>query len=348
MRKEAAAMHKQTYKQLKSVCVTGGGGYVGAVLVPKLLNAGYNVKVLDLFIYGDHVLDCPLCKKPNLTIIKGDIRDLGAVKKALNECDAVIHLACISNDPSFELDPELGKSINYDAFKSLYDLSLDYGIRRFINVSSSSVYGVKSEPEVTEELSPEPLTDYSRYKVMCEEYLMNRLQADMTSVSIRPATVCGYSSRLRLDLIVNILTSHAVTNGRIRVFGGEQFRPNIHIKDITDLYLKMLDYRNEEIHGKVFNAGYENFTVSHIARMIRGRLEVPGKPIDVIKEESDDQRSYRISSKKIHEELGFAAKFTLLDAVDDLVAAFDHNWIIDPMSNPMYYNLKRMKEIQLK
>ncbi|MBT5926637.1 MAG: NAD-dependent epimerase/dehydratase, partial [Verrucomicrobia bacterium] len=221
----------------KTVLVTGGAGYVGAVLVPKLLEAGYNVIVLDLFIYGEHVLDGSR-KNPNLKTIKGDIRDQKLLKKIMPGCDVVIHLACISNDPSFELNPELGRSINLDAFRPLVEISKEAGVNRFIYASSSSVYGIKEESNVHEGMALEPLTDYSRFKADCEKILAEYESSEFTTVTIRPATVCGYSPRLRLDLTVNILTNHAVNNGLITVFGGEQRRPNIHIEDITDLYVQ--------------------------------------------------------------------------------------------------------------
>src|SRR2546430_11933788 len=189
---------------IKTVLVTGGAGYVGAVLVPRLLARGFHVKVLDLYIFGDHVLDS-VKENPNLEQIKGDIRNRQLLRKILPGVDAVIHLACISNDPSFELDPELGKSINYDAFFDVVAVARDSGVRRFIYASSSSVYGVKSDDNVTEDLALEPLTDYSKFKAMCEDVLLEAQAPGFVPVVLRPATVCGYSPRLRLDLTVNIL-----------------------------------------------------------------------------------------------------------------------------------------------
>ena len=223
---------------LTRVLVTGGAGYVGAVLVPQLLERGYRVRVLDLYLYGDDVLRS-VESHPSLEQIKGDIRDRSLLERVMPGCDAVIHLACISNDPSFELNPELGKSINYDAFFDLVAVAKDSGVKRFIYASSSSVYGVKSDDNVTEDLPLEPLTDYSKYKALCEEVLLKAQSPDFTTVVLRPATVCGYSPRLRLDLTVNILTNHAVNSGRITVFGGDQKRPNIHIDDMADVYLRL-------------------------------------------------------------------------------------------------------------
>src|SRR6266446_6420286 len=232
--------------RFKQVLVTGGAGYVGSVLVPKLLAAGYGVTVLDLFLYGDEVFDGAR-SNPKLRLIKGDLRHLPTVEGALAGCDAVIHLACISNDPSFELNPELGKSINYDAFPVLVDLSRDAGVKRFIYASSSSVYGIKEDQNVTEELPLEPLTDYSKYKALCEDVLLQKKAPGFTTLILRPATVCGYSPRLRLDLTVNILTNYAVNSGKITVFGGGQKRPNIHIDDMAACYLRLLDAADTQI-----------------------------------------------------------------------------------------------------
>ena len=186
---------------MEKIFVTGGAGYVGSVLVPKLLKKGYKVSVIDIMIYGEDVLD----EHPNLTKIKGDIRDRELLKKTIPGHDAVIHLACISNDPSFELNPQLGKSINFDAFEPLVKISKENGIKRFIYASSSSVYGIKDEPNVTEDMKLEPLTDYSKFKAVCEKVLKKYNSNNFTTVTIRPATVCGYSPRQRLDLTVNIL-----------------------------------------------------------------------------------------------------------------------------------------------
>ncbi|MBU1007100.1 MAG: SDR family oxidoreductase, partial [Candidatus Omnitrophica bacterium] len=213
-------------KPINNILVTGGAGYVGASLVPELLRVGYRVKVIDLYLFGKGVLD-QVKDDPGLKEIKGDIRDKKFLEENLRDVDAVIHLACISNDPSFELNPKLGKSINYDAFLGLVRLAKASGVRRFIYASSSSVYGIKNEENVTEDLSLEPLTDYSKYKALCEEELFKDATRDFTAVVLRPATVCGYSPRQRLDLIVNILTNLAVNKGEITVFGGEQKRPNI-------------------------------------------------------------------------------------------------------------------------
>jgi nucleoside-diphosphate-sugar epimerase len=325
------------------VLVTGGAGYVGAVLVPRLLEHGYRVKVLDLYIYGDHVL-AEVAGHRGLEQIKGDIRDRALLERIMPGCDAVIHLACISNDPSFELDPALGTSINYDAFLPLVSIAKDSGVRRFIYASSSSVYGVKADANVTEDLPLEPLTDYSRFKAMCEEVLLAAQGPGFAGVILRPATVCGYSPRLRLDLTVNILTNLAVNTGRITVFGGDQKRPNIHIDDMADAYLQLLAAPDHAVNGRIFNAGYENHTVRQIAEMVR---EVVGTTTSIVATPSDDHRSYHISSERIRRELGFIPRRSIADAARGLLTAFRAGRIPDPMSDSRYYNIKTMQNLRL-
>ena len=329
---------------LKSVLVTGGAGYVGSALVPVLLQAGYKVKVLDLYLYGEEVL-AAVRGNPNLEEIKGDIRDRGLLEKVVLGCDSVIHLACISNDPSFELDPELGKSINYDAFVDLVKVARDGGVKRFVYASSSSVYGIKEEVDVTEDLSLKPLTDYSKYKALCEEVLLRERAPGFTVLVLRPSTVCGYSPRLRLDLTVNILTNHAINNGVIKVFGGEQMRPNIHMDDMVRVYQEALQWPAAAIDGKIYNVGYQNYKVRDIADMVR---EVIGSQVRIETVPTDDHRSYHVSSERIRRELGFVATRSVEDAARDLQKAFSENRIPDPMADDRYYNIQRMQHLSLR
>ena len=213
----------------QKILITGGAGYVGAQLVPNLLEKGLQVTVLDLMIYGEEVIP----QHEKLTVVKGDIRDQSLLRQVMSDQDTVIHLACISNDPSFELNPDLGRSINLDAFRPLVKISRDSGVQLFIYASSSSVYGVKEDPNVHEEMTLEPLTDYSRFKVDCEKIMAEYQSDSFTTVTIRPATVCGYSPRQRLDVVVNILTNLAYHKREVTVFGGSQLRPNIHIADMV-------------------------------------------------------------------------------------------------------------------
>jgi nucleoside-diphosphate-sugar epimerase len=330
--------------RFKRVLVTGGAGYVGSRLVPKLLDGGYEVSVLDLFIFGEDIF-ARLRVDPRLIEVKGDLRNPADVTCALSGCDAVIHLACISNDPSFDLDPALGRSINYDCFRPIVRASKAAGVRRFIYASSSSVYGIKTDPEVTEDLPLDPLTDYSKYKALCERVLAEEREPGFVTVTLRPATVCGYAPRLRLDLTVNILTNLAVNTQRITVFGGEQLRPNLHVEDMTDLYLKLLEAPDRIIDGKIWNAGYDNLKVREIADMVRAKV---GNDVDVVVTPTDDYRSYHVSSKKIRRELGFVPRHTVEDAIVDLKRAFDGGKVPNAMTDDRYYNIKRMQAYHMR
>jgi nucleoside-diphosphate-sugar epimerase len=339
---------KQT--DINKVLVTGGGGYVGAILVPQLLHKGYEVNVIDLFLFGEEVL-ASVADHENLQLFKADIRDVKAVTEAVEGCDAVIHLACISNDPSFELDPELGKSINFDAFEPMVKASKDAGVSRFIYASSSSVYGVSESPNVDEEHPLNPITDYSRFKADCERVLEEYQDPDFVTVIVRPATVCGYSPRQRLDLIVNILTAHAVTNGRITVFGGDQVRPNLHVQDIVDFYQLMLEAPAEIIDRQIYNVGFENHTVSELAELVRRVVleEMPAREeIEIVTTPSDDNRSYQINADKIVRDLDFKTRFSIEDATREMVKAFKSGRLPDPMEDIRYSNIKTMQAAGLK
>lgn len=327
-----------------SVLVTGGAGYVGSALIPKLLAAGHKATVLDLYLYGDNVFS-GVRPNPNLREIKGDLRDPAVVADALKGCDCVIHLACISNDPSYDLDPNLGKSINYDAFRPLVRAAKKAGVRRFIYASSSSVYGIKDDPEVHEDLPLEPLTDYSKFKALCEQELNAERAPGFVVCTIRPSTVCGYAPRQRLDVVVNIFTNQAYHNSKIRVTGGPQKRPNIHIDDMCDIYLHLLRQPDEKIDGKIWNAGDTNFSILELAQIVR---KVVGPHVEIEVVPTNDPRSYHVSGKKIRREIGFELKYTIEDAVRGLVEAFKAGRLPDSMSDPRYFNINMMKRINLK
>jgi len=324
------------------VAITGGGGYVGSVLVPELVRCGYEVTVLDWFLYGEDVLEG--MDGQRLHRVKLDLRDEAAVAAAVQEMDAVIHLACISNDPSFELDPQLGRSVNYEAFQGLLSaVRAAPTIRRFIYASSSSVYGIKEESEVCEDMTCEPLTAYAQYKWRCEEVLRNEGLGDCEWVILRPATVCGYAPRLRLDLTVNTLTIHALVNKRITVFGGSQRRPNLNINDMVAVYRLLLEAPATAIDGQTFNVGYQNRTVADLAQLVR--REVGDPDVTITMEPSNDLRSYHINSDWIRQRLGFSPRGTIEQAVQSLCQAYRAGRIHEPLTNPRYYNIKMMQSV---
>ncbi|MEM6750331.1 MAG: SDR family oxidoreductase [Planctomycetota bacterium] len=329
------------------IAITGGAGYVGSRLVPRLLDAGFRVRVLDLCWFGEPEQVYPEHHDhASLELLREDLRDRAAVDRLAAGADAVIHLACVSNDPSFELDPALGKSINRDAFEPLVDAAQAAGVKRFVYASSSSVYGVSDQPDVTEDHVLAPLTDYSRFKAECEPVLLERASSGFTPVVIRPATVCGYGPRQRLDVIVNILTNHAYHNRKVKVFGGEQLRPNIHIEDMCRCYEAVLAADDATVAGKVWNAGYHNHSVADLAEAVRktvAELTPALGEIDVETTPTDDPRSYHINSDKIKAELGFEPRHTIEDAVGDLVRAFAAGKLPESMSDPRYFNVKVMQ-----
>ena len=334
-----------TDQSIKRVLVTGGAGYVGSVLTPKLLDAGYEVVVFDIQYFGDDTLPK---QNPKLTSLKGDLRDTAAFAEAVAGCDAVIHLACISNDPSFILDPGLSKSINYDCFEPMVVAAKAAGVKRFVYASTSSVYGVSDSPDVTEDHPLVPLTDYNKFKGMCEPLLWKHISDGFVGVTIRPATVCGYGPRMRLDLSVNILTNHAVNNGKITVFGGSQLRPNIHVEDVSDLYVMLLGLPGEKTQGQTFNAGYQNMSTSDIALAVKAVVEqeFPGRPpIDIVTTPTDDIRSYHVNSDKIRNAIGFQPKRTVEDAVRGLCQAFRDGKLPNSLTDDRYFNVKTMQKL---
>lgn len=317
------------------VLVTGGAGYVGSLLVPALLARDHQVTVLDWFLYGE-----TLEPHENLHLMRCDLREINNSHTCVIDQEAVIHLACISNDPSFELDPELGKSINYHATVQLVHRAKRVGVKRFIYASSSSVYGVKPDGvEVTEDLPLEPLTDYSKYKAMGEEVVLAANSPAFTATVLRPATLCGYAPRLRLDLIVNLLTNQAYHAKVIPVIGGSQRRPNLHIADMVAAYINVLEAPTEQVAGEVFNVGDVNSTVLELAELVQ---LVVGGDITVTAG-TNDPRSYAVNTDKIRWVLGFAPRHSILGAIRDLVDAFKAGKVPNALTDPRYYNIKQMQ-----
>jgi nucleoside-diphosphate-sugar epimerase len=324
----------------KKIFITGGAGYVGSMLVPFLIKKNFKVTVLDLFIYGQ-----TLKKNKNLKLIKGDIRDHNLLKKNIPGHDALIHLACISNDPSFELDPVLGKSINLESFQPLIEIAYNSKVKHFIYASSSSVYGIKSEKNVSEDLVLKPLTDYSLFKAKCEDILKEYSSKNFITTILRPATVCGFSTRQRFDLVVNILVNQAYHKREIDVLGGEQLRPNINILDMINAYHAVINSDHKKINNEIFNVGTENISVKNIAYLVKSII---GKDIKINFKNSFDNRSYHISSKKIKKVLGFKFKYTVEDAIFSLKKSFEKKIFINPLENSNYFNIKKMNELKIK
>ena len=328
--------------KFKKVFITGGAGYVGSALVPELLNKGHHVVVYDNYIYGNSIKP-----HPNLKEIEGDIREREKIIESSKGCDAFIHMACISNDPSFDLNPELSRSINYDAFRNVIDAVKLNGIKRLIVASSTSQYGIKPvDVEVTEETEAEPITDYAKYKIECERLLQDTDMGETEYVFARPATLCGYAPRLRLDLSVNLLTINALINKKIKIFGGSQMRPVLNLKDMVRFYELLLEAPKEKIHRQAFNVACQNLTIREIAEMVKKVIGNNSIKFEV--EATDDERSYHVNTSKMKEVLGFECKFSVEEAIQSLIDAYNNNLIIDGLNNPVYYNIKRMKDISLK
>jgi nucleoside-diphosphate-sugar epimerase len=332
---------------VKKIVIFGGGGYCASLLVPQLLNEGWDVRVFDTFWYGTEHFP----KSAHLELVKGDVRDLKAVKEVLKGRDHVLHLACISNDASFELDENLSTSVNLDSFEPLVIAAKEAGAKRFVFASSSSVYGVSDSPDVTEDHPLIPLTLYNKYKGMCEPLLLKHTDDNFIGVVFRPATVCGYAPRLRLDLSVNILTNFAVNKGKIMVFGGNQLRPNLHVQDYADLCKLLLTAPANKVANQVFNCGFQNMSIMDIAKTVKKVVEefFPDRgslPIEVT--ESNDNRSYHINSDKIKRVLGFAPTHSIEDAVRGLCQAFQDGKIPNSFDDDKYFNVRTMKAIEAK
>ena len=325
------------------ILVTGGAGYCGSRLCTTLLAHGHEVIVYDIMWFG-----CALVRRPGLTVISADIRNTERFARACERADAVVHLACVSNDASFELDEALSTSINLDAFEPLVIEARDMGVKRFVYVSSSSVYGVSSASDVREDHPLVPLTLYNKYKGMCEPLLFKHTSDEFIGVVLRPATVCGYSIRQRLDLAVNILTNHAVNTGRITVFGGTQMRPNLHIQDYCDAIELVLGASRESIQNEIFNVGYQNLSLMEIAHLVSSVVREeyhPSPDIEIVARDTNDVRSYHINSDKIARVLGFVPKHTIEDAVRKLCDAFKAGRLPNSMKDDRYFNVARLKRI---
>ncbi len=330
----------------KKIFITGGGGYVGARLVPYLLERDFEVCVYDLFFFGNN-----LKENEDLKIINGDIRDNEKLLKSCSGYDYFLHLACISNDSSFELDENLSKTINYDCFEPMVIAAKNGGVKRFIYASSSSVYGVSNAKNITEDHPLVPLTAYNKFKGMCEPLLFNYTDQNFEGVIFRPATVCGFSSRMRFDLSVNILTNHAVKKREITVFGGDQLRPNLHIVDYCDAVLCLIESESIKIKNQIFNVGYENLAIIDIAKKVKSTVQKYfnlSEEITIKIVESNDNRSYHINSDKIKKMLNFSPKRTIEVAIKDICEKFEQGIYKDSFENINYFNVKKIKKLNIK
>ena len=315
------------------------------MLVPYLIKKGYYVKIYDTLYFGSNFL----VENQNLKIVQGDIRDTEKLGKECKDFDYFVHLACISNDASYVLDEKLSKTINFDAFEPMVITAKQSNIKRFIYASTSSVYGISDKKDVKEDHPLVPLTLYNKFKGMCEPLLFKHTDNNFEGVVFRPATVCGYAPRLRLDLSVNILTNHAFYKNKITVFGGDQLRPNLNIKDYCAAVHLLINSEKEKVKNETFNIGYENMSIIDIAELVKKTFfERYSKNIEIIRTESNDNRSYHINSDKIKNALGFTPEFSIKEAINSLLDAFEKKKVKNTFNDDIYHNVKRMQNLKVK
>ncbi len=325
----------------KTVLVTGGFGYVGSRLTPLLLDQGYKVRVIDLCLYGTYGVEAlTATQRQNLEFLQMDIRDPEALMQATKGIDTIIHLAAISNDPTGDVDETLTRQVNFDAIGMMVAIAKQAGVKRFINASSSSVFGIKKDANVSENLEPEPLTYYSKYKMLSEWIVNAASTPEFCTVNIRPATICGFSPRQRFDLTVNKLTADGVRKNLITVHGGQQRRPNVGMEDVINLYSLLIEANAKKINGRTFNFGFENLKVIEIAELIKKDLQ--GLNVEIKVTETTDNRDYHISSQKILDVLNYKPVSSISKEVMNLhkMLAAGHFADIDA---PQHYNMKSMK-----
>lgn len=332
----------------KKIFITGGAGYVGSSLVPFFLDKGYYVTVFDNFYFTDKFLPK---NNNNLKLVNGDIRDSQKIKETCLDHDYFIHMACISNDASFVLDEKLSTSINYDCFEPLVLAAKESKIKRFIYASTSSVYGVSQKKNVIETDPLVPLTLYNKYKGDCEPILLKYIDENFEGVIFRPATVCGFSKRMRFDLSVNILTNHAFNKKKITVFGGSQLRPNLNIKDYLRVVDLFINAPKEKINHQIFNVGYENKSIMDLAILVKKVISENYdnfQNLEIVTTPSDDNRSYHINSDKIFDILQFKPIHSIEDAILSITEKFQQRYFKNTFDDDIYYNVMRLQNLNAK
>jgi nucleoside-diphosphate-sugar epimerase len=336
---------------MSRVLVVGGAGYVGTALVRTLNYSSPSTKinVLDTFWFWDSpeeyrkAIQYHPTKIAGISLFQGDIRNTKDIRRAMRGCDQVINLACVSNDPSSDLDPKITHEISFTGNQNVILSAVHQGVERFIHASTSSVYGVKEEEKVTEDLKPEPITQYSKIKTVIEKTILHHYDTGgLNPIILRPATVCGYSPRQRLDLVLNIFCQHAWERGEIRVHGGSQFRPNINIADMVNAYILTLNHDLQPLNGQIFNVGDTNYTLLQLATMVRDVCaEIPfNRDVQIIVEDSTDQRSYRLDSTKFMN-LGWKPTQSIKNAVIGLLKGFSSKTVRLDKTN----NMQVMKDV---
>ena len=333
----------------KKILIFGGSGYVGSKLIVNLLKNNFEVINYDLDLFGKKHLPF---KNNSFKHIHADIRDTDKIKQTLSKYNPqiIIHLACISNDPSFLLNSKLSRDVNYKSFISLSKIIKKFNVSRFIFASTASVYGLSKSPKVTENTKLKPITLYNKYKAECEKIFFKKFPKKMEKCILRPSTVCGLSPAMRFDVSVNILTNFACNKQYIKVYGGNQTRPNIHIDDMVRIYLKLVLMKDfKKANGEIFNVGFENLTINNIAIKVKKIVEkIFKKKINIIKEKSDDIRSYRVNSDKIKKILGFYPKKNVSDAIKEMSIEFKRKKLKDSFTNINYFKIKKLKKINFK
>jgi len=302
---------------MSKVMVTGAGGYIGTQLVRDLVKAGHEVTAVDRFFFGFEPIS-DLVKNKNFKVLQKDIRDLTAAE--LSNHDAICDLACLSNDPAGEIDPELTYQINRDGRIHVAEMAKKAGVKKYVLSSSCSVYGQGEDPELTEKSSTNPISVYAKSTLQAEEHNLGLSDNNFSVTALRNATVFGLSTRMRFDLVVNLMTLTAFQKGRIIVMGGGlQWRPLVHLSDVSSAFQKVIESDNSKVNGEVFNIGLSNFQIKNLAYLVREELPFPIE-IDTAPDDPD-KRDYNVVFEKAEKVLGFKAKTSVTDGIKEIYLA---------------------------